>query len=83
MGLPFETPGGYADDGATPDTGMHTDDLTEPDYDGHSRDTSGDATSDYGDFDDFEEEEDFAEDWQGDQAGWDPGAGRTGNREQT
>jgi len=80
MGLPFETPGGYQDDDTNPDTGRFGDDLTTPEYDGYSHDLS-DGYQDAGE-DDSGEDDDFDYDYdelaEGDQAGWDPGAGMAG-----
>ena len=84
MGLPNEAPsGGYEDDSTAPDGDRLTDDLTAPGYDGYSHDAA--AAGGYQDADEYDydedddlEDDDLDEGGFGSQAGWDPGAGRTG-----
>jgi hypothetical protein len=84
MGLPNEAPsGGYEDDSTAPDGDRLTDDLTTPGYDGYSHDAAaagGDPDADEFDYDEDDdlEDDDLDEGGFGSQAGWDPGAGRTG-----
>jgi hypothetical protein len=89
--------GGYEDDSTSPDAGRYTDDLTTPGYDGYSHDATSAGEYQDADEYDFDEDEDEDEDEDDDdldleedeldegglggQAGWDPGAGRTGGRD--